>query len=272
MLTTPSNSFSFVAFCLILPLLVLTAGTLSAQEITRGAWHRLADDLEIKRVVIKPETLFAPELLFVRTNLKNYRVGVVRAEAFGTSGSSVKQLCQKSKARLGINASFFDERGRALGLIVSQGNLFQGIHSGGETLTGVFQLTRAGVGIVQRREFRPEAAIEAVQAGPRLVTAGNAVRGLKNISSYSRRSGVCIDAKSRLLFYVSSGLVGIGIGQLQGVLLDPQIGCVNALNLDGGGSAQFFLSDRLPNAVPDIKEIDIQGSENIPVMLGLFMK
>ena len=257
----------------MLPFVLFFAGataSLSAQDVPAGGWHRVADDLEMKRAAIKPEALFAPELLFVRTSLKKYRVGVVRAQDFGGVGSTVRELCEKSKARLGVNASFFDENGRALGLVVSRGNLYQKVHRGGKTLTGVFQLTRYGIGIVQREDFRPEAAIEAVQAGPRLIIGGQAVHGLRNLSSHSRRAGVCIDEHARVLLYVSSGLAGIGISELQEILLSPEIACKDALNLDGGGSAQFFLSKELPGVMPEMEDLAIEGSENIPVMLGLF--
>jgi uncharacterized protein YigE (DUF2233 family) len=255
----------------ILGLLLLTLPAASTASDS-AAWERIADDLEISRKTLWPGSVLSPELLFIRTTLRRYRLGVVRAADYRRESADASTLCMQSKAVLCMNANFFDENGRALGLVISRGNMYQKIHSGGKTLTGILQVAREGVRILNRSDFKPEAVIEAVQAGPRLVASGEAVRGLGPKDSHSRRAGVCLDHKGRFVFYISSGLIGITILQVQEILLDPRIGCAEALNLDGGSSAQLFVSKKLPEAAEDAEEISVQGSSNVPVVLGLFQK
>ena len=69
--------------------------------------------------------------------------------------------------------------------------------------------------------------------------------------------------------FITSGYVGVSIAQMQSVLTSPDIDCVDALNLDGGGSAQLYLSKDLPGAEKEAEEILLHGSDRVPVILGL---
>jgi uncharacterized protein YigE (DUF2233 family) len=165
---------------------------------------------------------------------------------------------------------FFDEKGKALGLVMSHGITHQRIHGGGKTLTGIFQITRKGAEIVSRNAFKYDNVSEAIQAGPRLVDAGTAVSGQRSSHVTSRRSGICVQSPDSVILYISSGFIGISIADVQEILLRPGVACKQALNLDGGGSAQLFVSDQLPAAVPGLQEMVIHGSDNVPVILGVF--
>ncbi|MCB0336241.1 MAG: phosphodiester glycosidase family protein, partial [Bdellovibrionales bacterium] len=194
---------------------------------------------------------------------------VLRAVSFGQTTSSAKALALKSNAVMTINANFFDENGKPLGLVVSQGIQQQKIHQGGNTLTGVFFVTRENIGIVNRSNFQSDLVIEAVQAGPRLLASGNKIKGLNKNEIRTRRSGVCVDKKKRLIFFITTGFMGITLHQLQEMILTPDIGCVDALNLDGGGSAQMYLDTQHASGQSKIDNITIHGSEPVPVMLAL---
>ena len=112
-----------------------------------------------------------------------------------------------------------------------------------------------------------------MQGGPRLLANGAAVPGLRDVNSSSRRAGVCLDKDNRLIFFcVSSSLSGVSLAELQTALRAPGIDCVDALNLDGGGSAQLYVSSELPGSVREASELSIRGKDEIPVALGLFLK
>ncbi|MGI6524287.1 MAG: phosphodiester glycosidase family protein [Bdellovibrionota bacterium] len=248
--------------------LFLTSPTFAAPN-----WEHFADDIEITRIAIWPQSVISPELFFVRTGLKSHRLGVIRASDFGLRNDNVKNLSIRAKSVFAINANFFDEHGRALGLTLSRGIKHKNIHFGGGTLTGILQVTQNGVSIINRSDFNQHLVLEALQAGPRLIVNGAAVQKIKDLTTYSRRSGVCIDREQRVVFYISSGLMGISLQQVQDTLLSKEIGCVDALNLDGGGSAQLYLSKHpSSDSVGKIEEVSIQGRDNIPVALGLFKK
>lgn len=233
-------------------------------------WTKIADDLELTELPIETDSILTPRLLLIRTSLNRYRPAVIHASDYGWKSNNVRKLAQASNAALVINGSFFDEHGKPLGLVVSRGIVYNRLHLGGKTLTGIFQVTRSGIDITSRNDYETRSVIEAIQAGPRLIANSKPVIGVQNKLAISRRSGVCIDAKNRLiLFCISSGLVGMSLPDLQRVLLD--IGCRDALNLDGGGSSQLYLNQKLPGAATSLEELFLPGQDDIPIGLGLFI-
>ena len=235
-------------------------------------WATLAPDLERAQMEISAGTLFPSQLLLIRSSLSNFRVEVIRALDFSQPRLSVAEMCKASKAIACINANFFDEGGNALGLIVHRGIQLQDIHRGGKTLTGIFFASRENIKIIPRAGYQSERVLEAVQAGPRIIHARLPVSGIE-LHARSRRSGVCIDDKNRLVFYiVSSGLLGMSMEELQIALRDPGVNCSEALNLDGGGSSQLYLSNKIPEAVAGLEEVSIAARDEVPVALGLFVK
>jgi len=210
------------------------------------------------------------DIVFFRTSLARYRVGVIRAAAHGRERASIRQLAERSGATLAINANFFDKRGKALGLIVTGGSTYQRLHQGGRTLTGVFSVGSDGIRIANRSSYSTTYVSEAVQAGPRLVAEGSPVPDLSQSGASSRRSGLCIDRHGRLIFFaVSSGIFGVTLEKLQKVVMLPGIDCMDALNLDGGGSSQLIVT------LPDGRggsEIFLPGQDDIPIALALFAR
>lgn len=246
---------------------------LEAHAAPQVDWHSVGPDLELGRATLGGDTMLSAEIVFVRTALQRYRIQVVRAADYGKKNATVRTLARESRAVFGINANFFDERGAPLGLVMSRGTLLQRMHQGGSTLTGVFAVKRSGAQIVSRRSFDPASVLEAVQAGPRLLSNGERIADLRSTSAYARRAGVCIDREQRVLFFtVGAGLIGVTLDQLIEALLHPSVGCHSALNLDGGGSAQMFLGSTGSDVQLDVSELYIEGRDPVPVMLGLFAK
>ncbi len=258
------------ALTTLLSLILLFPGYLFGQ--TTAPWKRLDKDLEISEIPVPSKRFFRSSLVLLRSSLSRYRIGVVRASEYGEKVSDVKELCRKSNAVAGVNANFFDEDGRALGLVISRGLLLQKMHEGGHTLTGVFLVTRSSGSIVSRSEFRPNSVIEAVQAGPRLLIGGVPVTNLKDLNIPKRRAGVCIDSGGRTILYAtSSSLGGATLGEVQSVLVGEPVECRDALNLDGGGSAQMYVNaGRGASLNTGSTGITISGEDPVPVMLGLF--
>ena len=268
-MTTKHFIFSgLLAACVFLPLSTLSAQSL-ATEVT---WKTVGDDLEVAELRVWPDAFLSTELLLIRTSLKKYRIGVVRALDYGRRTASVGTLVDKSRAVLGINANFFDEHSRPLGVVISNGNFHQDVHKGGNTLTGIFQRSRRGPSIIHRGDFSSKKISEAIQAGPRILTNKKAVTVRANSNAHSRRSGVCIDEENRVVFFITSGMLGVTIPELQTLLRLPEIACKDALNLDGGGSSQLFLSDAILEANENHTAIHIKGSDDVPVILGLFVR
>jgi hypothetical protein len=244
------------------------------QETPRPVrWEQITTDLEIAQTTVPVNPILSSELLFLRSSMQKYRVGIIQAREFGWRRNTVAALGGASRAAVAINANFFDEQGRPLGLVISRGILSQKVHLGGGTLSGIIQSGLGGVKILSRPDFNPAGVSDAIQAGPRLLSSGVKVRGIRGSSTLSKRSGLCVDRQGRLvMFVVSSGLLGVSLEQLQDELQRPGIDCLDALNLDGGGSSQLWVNGSIQGAPNGFEEISIQASDPVPVAFALFPK
>lgn len=247
-------------FISLIVLLLLSVKDLAIGQST-GTWMPVEKDLEIMEASADGGIL-TPKIQFIRTRLERFDLDVVRAKELGLDRGTAKALAIKSHSVFAINANFFDENGRPLGLVLSEGRIFQPLHSSGKVLTGIFQILPSGPEIIARSDFKNSQVSEAIQAGPRLISHGRRVEGLRD-EIPQRRAGVCLDKTGAIIFYVSSGNFSrIGIKDLQDMLLSSSVGCVSALNLDGGSSAQAYLKTMSV-------EIDLPGLDSVPVVLAL---
>ncbi|MEZ4753113.1 MAG: phosphodiester glycosidase family protein [Bdellovibrionota bacterium] len=232
-------------------------------------WEKIAEDLELGKTEISEGLLRSGKIVMLRTTLTKYRPEVIIARNFDKQTSNVKFLANKSKAVAAINANFFDEQNEPLGLVIHRGQQLNPIHSGGRTLTGILKIGRNQLSIVHRNSFRPERVVEAIQAGPRLIVDNEPVAKLNKPSN--RRAGVCIDAQNRFIIFTFIGnFLGITHEELQAFLLGKSIQCKDALNLDGGGSTQLYISDKIPNPIKKFKGIYLPGTDDVPVALALY--
>jgi len=262
--------------CVILLLFPIATipGTLAAQENTVPVqWQDVADDLSLGSYNFSHYLLFSSRMTLVKTSLHRYRLGVLRAAELGKRRASISELSKSKGAIFGINANFFDEKGQPLGLVLSDGTLHKPVHGSGKVLTGVFQVTRDSVSILRRSDFNLRNVLDAVQAGPRLLLNGEKISGLSETASYSRRAGVCLTKDNEIIFFcLDSGFFGLTFEELQEFLIREDVGCVDALNFDGGGSAQLYLDSKLPGSPDNFQSIYIAGRDKVPVGIGLFLR
>lgn len=152
-----------------------------------------------------------------------------------------------------VNGSFFDEKDRAMGLVVDQGRVIS-----------KRRLKSWGALIVEGREARivkgSQLDVErppglVVQGMPRLVVDGR-VPKLK--PQAARRTAVCAEGRFVTLVMVTSSVDATSFARF---LARPQkeggLGCENALNLDGGPSTQ--MSARLVEL-----SVEVPGGWGVP--------
>lgn len=257
------------ALCLLLAAHIADCEPAHAEEQALQ-WSPLAPDLEQANTPLNPDSVLSASVVLIRSSLSRFRVQVIRAGDFGQKRASAKSLCRESGASVCINSNFFDEQGRALGLVMSRGIIHQKIHRGGGTLTGIFFATPKSIGIAHRDLFSPTGVVEATQAGPRLIAEGKIVEGLKESSFRTNLSGVCIDHSGRAILYrATGGVFGSSLPLLQRVLLSPSVGCVEALNFDGGGSSQLYIAGEVPGHAGAEREENFPGRDDVPVVVAL---
>lgn len=229
------------------------------------SWQEPAPGFEISQVQLSRNALFSGNLVVIRADLRRFRPVVIRSIEQGARRSDVKTMGESHHAWAAINANFFDEHGEPLGLVISRGNLIHDVHRSGSVLSGLFVADRTGAHVISRQEFSPKRALEGIQAGPRLVSDSKPIEGLRNADSVSRRSAVCLTNSNEIIFIASASRFDLlSLGELQQLLLHSEFRCVAALNLDGGGSSQFYV-----RSFEGIPQTVIAGDDLIPVALGL---
>jgi len=234
-------------------------------------WEALTAGLETAHFQLTSGGLLSSSAVAVRADTARIIPRVIRASEYGWKKASAQALCKAAGAEVCINSNFFDEQGKPLGVVISRGIQHQKVHNGGGTLTGIFFVTADRISITHRGTFSAEKVLEATQAGPRLISESAPVVGVKDSASATNVSLVCVDNKQRvILMRVSLAMFGGSFHEIQALLQKPELACVEALNLDGGGSSQLYISGGSSKQDGTMREEFFPGRDEVPVVLGLF--
>ena len=156
-----------------------------------------------------------------------------------SSRQTVEQIAMPFPAAVAVNASFFDNEGRAMGLAVDEGRLMAG---GKRQSWGALVISGANARIVLGSEILDHRVHRLIVQGiPRLVVGAN-VQKLK--PQLAERTAVCAEG-SIVTLVVSTKAETTAFARF--LAAPPEtggLGCVDALNLDGGPSTQLVV--RLP--------------------------
>lgn len=177
-------------------------------------------------------------------DLTRIELQVIEARAQGRPSSVVSELGPVAKALFAVNGGYFDERGRPLGLLVSQSRPLNRLR---RTDWGVLSVDGGGrAALVHTRDYKPKATTEfAMQAGPRLVVDGEI---LKLKPQWDRRTAIGITTDPHRVVIVVTR-TAVSLDALAHLFKDA-LGCPFALNLDGGSSTQLWADGTGLTAIP----------------------
>jgi uncharacterized protein YigE (DUF2233 family) len=149
--------------------------------------------------------------------------------------SKLDEVLARTGATLAVNGGFFDPNGNPIGLAVSEGKVLSQFSPG---MSGGVLWIRDGVAhLTATEDYRTGVVDFAVQCRPRLVV-GSGVNIRSDDGHRAPRTAICIRSSGRSLeFDVASGDgddPGPTLRELAAELVD--LGCEEALNLDGGPS------------------------------------
>lgn len=181
---------------------------------------------------------------------RDYRLIVV--DQAGGPGSKYPDAAAAARTFGGlaaVNAGFFTPEGAPLGLVASSGGISGTWNSASSLGSGIwYQGSSSGPAITRREKLGRTAASgmrELIQAGPLLVENGQAVSGLESTKS-SARTLISWDGGTRWWIGRSSPCTLAALGR---ALADGQLAdwpTRQALNLDGGRSADLWISGSVP--------------------------
>jgi exopolysaccharide biosynthesis protein len=198
------------------------------------AWEPLAAGIEQR---------CTRELHLVRIDPRRARI-----DAVVRPGSTAQQVAA-SGWTFAMNANFFDEQYRPLGVVVSGGAQVSAAHP--VSWQAVFVVTRRGkASIVRAADWKMRDDIAAAaQAGPRLVIGGKENQVAR--ATPDARAGVCVAADGRVLFFATRNDVLLDVWQTADLTLT--LGCRDAMLFDGGPSVQLKAG-----------EVSIEGDKHVP--------
>lgn len=161
------------------------------------------------------------------------------------------------------NAGFFTPEHLAIGLLVSDG-----IASGTaiQAYGGSF-VVRAGQPRILSNVFEPDLGDQleqAVQAYPLLVYSGQRLYETSTREEVTRRTVVAQDGQGRILL-MATPLLGLSLDSLAQFLVDSDLGIVDALNLDGGGSTMLYV-DRPGNP------LRLASLDPVPAVVAVYLR
>lgn len=253
---------------MLTPLTEVRADPAIATRDSSFHWTRVEEGYDLGRYIVGSKDSFLPsEVILARFNPNKFSFHAVRAVVDGSpSTADVRSITQQAQGIAGINAHFFDENDRPLGLLIENGEVQQRPHRSGRVLTGIFAIKK-GLPLINLRErFQMDGTTMAIQAGPRLIEDGKRV-AMGDDDGTSRRSGVALTKANEVILYATVlRFPGASFDDIQSMLLDPALGVWQAMNLDGGGSSQLFIAKQRNVE----SEIFITGGDPVPV--GLIVK
>ncbi|MHB0936920.1 MAG: phosphodiester glycosidase family protein [Armatimonadota bacterium] len=244
------------SFRLLLGIVLLAVLWLGLQTCLRSSetWREAAPGLETRAFTTKLGSRSA-SVTVARIDPARWMLRVVdRHQGQKGAGATAGKVCPSPGAA--INASFFDESVAPLGLLVIDGKQryprhpVRGWPGGG----GLFVVRKGKPSIIAHTAKVPAGSEYAVQCWPRLVIAGKIPKFKQRPAAL--RSAVGIDANGRVLFAASTNSLTF---EEWAAFLHDDLGCREALNLDGGPSTQL--------AVRGKHDVTVPGGWPVPVLI-----
>lgn len=221
----------------------------------RSEWQRISDGIEYRTLNCTPQRF---DLHLVRVDPRRARIGAVIR-----GGSSAAEIAAKDGWTVAMNANFFDDRYRPLGVVMAGGRELSAPHP--VSWQAVFYVTRTGrariAPVLRWRDLRAGART-AVQAGPRIVVAAEKNRVAQ--ATPDSRSGVCIDKTGQVVLFATPPGTRFDVAQIVDLAARPNktggLGCRDAMLFDGGPSTQLYV--RRPGG-----PVEVAGDRHVPAYL-----
>lgn len=221
-----------------LPLQLLPTAKPSPAPATapQNNWQQVDEGLQWRRLLPDGDEL--AQLVVVRVDPSRYRFRAIYNVGKPETLSGWRRL--EPEASVIINANFFDERHRALGLVVSDGEA-SGIAYGDRG--GTFLIRNGAASIVASRSQQLpniDAIEQAAQGFPLLVENGRQAYFADGGGERTRRTAIGIDRRGAVLLMIAPFL-GLSLADLSAYLPTTDLEIETAFNLDGGGSTMIAL-------------------------------
>ncbi len=207
--------------------------TAKTSGVTASSWKTIARGVVLREFSTKATVQDLPVAITA------LRVAPNRVHIVAGAKLEAAAWLQKTRSLAVVNGGYFDTQGRSLGLRIFNNKRTSDLHPAD---WGVFLVEGNRARILHTRDYKAlrdkgktHRVLEAVQCGPRLVVSGKFTQ-LK--AQWARRTALGIDKNGQVVIAVADGELSFAAWQKT---WRDDLGCPNALNLDGGGSTQMSL-------------------------------
>ncbi len=214
-----------------------------AADAAATVWKTLRPGLETARMASASEIRPSFTLRVFRLDLERFRVKAADARTYGENirAASAREMTRRTGAILAVNASFFDENGRPLGLVISEGKRLNPYRNAD---WGVLSISRSRAWLFHTKSWtsgHSRATDFALQVGPRIVVDGRSTK-LKPQAARRVAVGIPKDRKRLVVAITDSGEAEAS--DLARLMAAPEarggLECFEAVLMDGGPSAQLY--------------------------------
>lgn len=217
-------------------------------------WLQAAPGVELRRLMAPVGEQMAP-VSVVRLDPDQLRLVVGYAP---DAPQPLAEWASAAGAIAAINGGFFDERGRAVALLVHEGQ------ASGESYVGrggMFAVTPEGEvwlrGLAAAPYDPAEPVAEALQGWPMLVHPGGEVAYTHEDGERNRRSAIAIDTAGHPLL-IAAPTAAFTLRELAVWLAASDLDIAAAVNLDGGSSTGLIVqSDTAPERIDPFAPLPI---------------
>jgi uncharacterized protein YigE (DUF2233 family) len=249
-------------------LLVLLAPLAGQKLVAVGEWSReeVAVGVVLRTAAITlfdlPETV---SLLDVDLKKTGARLALACPGGFSSTGA----IGRKLQGVAAVNGGFFDKKGRSVGVLRVAGKGFGDPHE--HRTCGLVVDARGRATIETDRSYRFKGIPDVMTAGPRLLAKGKVPAHAGGWSKARHpRTAVGIRADGHVLFVTIDGRTAEskGLSLMQLAVFMKDLGCREALNLDGGGSSTMWVRGEpwkgIVNFPCDNRKHDHAGVRKVP--------
>ena len=224
--------------------LIATAVTGACLWAAEPVWQVTAPGLTVRTVHPLPDVT----VIAVRADA-TCRIRVVDAH-HGAQGVGrwAADVCPANGAA--INASYFTRELAPLGLLIIDGRQTQPPR--GKPFWATFMIRHGKPALALTQDISLRGVTQAVECQPRLVV-GRQIQHFKQQPA-TARSAVGLDAAGRAIFAATAN--GLTLEQWAACLRDD-LGCIDALNFDGGPSTQLAVRGKIALSIPGGWEVPI---------------
>lgn len=181
------------------------------------------------------------EMSAVRFDSRQCTLRVIDQPAAWSFGDTLGSAMKSAGAIAGVNGGYFRPDFTPLGLMIADGRA-QGQFTRSSLVSGMVRVRKGEPALVWNSESSAiSGASDLLQAGPRLVHAGQPVPGL-NASKTAARTFIATDGSHHWLVGVVRNTTLNGLAKLlatPGLIAGMRVD--RALNLDGGRSTAFYV-------------------------------